>query len=1126
MNIDKIALRKACVPAIFRQGEVFHKRHAVEISNYSETSIRGKVHDYVDYDISVQQHDNGQLQSKCSCRSYNVPCSHVVALLLAVIEKKQEVEVVNATPSWEDYLKNLPALPEFRAAAAEVQTTKLLFFIQLFPTKWRLTPAPTYIKKSGEIGRRGRLQYGYNGALYGVEASEAEQKAVKTLAQRERTEDYSYSYYSSRPPDQFEFEYGDETGFILDMLSGSELYLDENAFASRRLHVINSTAQLFFQLSNGVLGANDQPAYQFFPQIQRNGHPEKLDENHRLLTARPFWILQGDKIFRLDGSFPAAYLLPFMRKGYQLRIPGDQIETFLQGFIPHLKHNIPLVLPENLSLRTARELTGRRLYLREKNEKLCVELRFMYGEIEVGSANDQQTNLASANSNNGHTNTLWRVERDSAAEAAVHESLVTAGLKLEENLDFYTPSQAPLPWVFDELPKLAAAGFEIFGQDDLKRHRVNRASPSVRVAVSSDIDWFDLNVEIDFGGIMLSLPNLRQALRQQNEFVKLADGSQARLPEEWLKRFRHFFNFAEVKDESGTVQIASAHAMLIDALFDEVEEKRYDDQFKKRVAKLRDFKGIAEVPVPENFQGVLRPYQQAGLNWLGFLKDYGFNGCLADDMGLGKTVQALAFLLREKALAEGSGIRMRATNGQRHNLPESSGGSEGIRVSVIKGGREKMRKGEMESGRKGEGESGSAGALATNGHKTNLIVAPLSVLFNWENECARFAPDLKLLIHHGLDRQKSAEHFAEYDIVLTSYATMRLDIEFLKNFPFNYIILDESQNIKNPISQTAKAAAILQSNHRLVMTGTPVENNTAELWSQFSFLNPGMLGSLNYFQGAFSVPIERYNDNAAASLLRKMIAPFLLRRTKEEVVKELPPKSEQIYYCAMSDSQKKFYNQVRDKYRAEIMNLIDTTGMQDARFKVLQGLTKLRQIACHPNLIAEGGKHDSGKFEAFLESLREIVAGGHKVLVFSQFVRMLKIISEELKQEKIMHEVLTGATRDRETPVANFQNDPKTKVFLISLKAGGLGLNLTAADYVMIYDPWWNPAAERQAIDRAHRIGQSKNVFVYKMITRDSVEEKILELQKRKANLVSQLITTDAGLFKHLSADDIRGLFS
>ncbi len=1075
-QLTKADLRNAATPAIYRQGEKLFEQGAVKIKSFDYSNVEASVKDqFYPYNVTIRETANGQLNAQCSCYLRYSPCQHTHAVLLAVLDEIQRLHALPPKPpSWEDYLSDLPQLQERDALNRDVQTMKLLFFIELKPKKWQLHPAPTYIKKSGELGRRSRLQFDYSGELRGAEASAAEIKAIQTIKQRSRPAEYSYNSYGMSEP--FEFEYGEETGYIFDMLADSAVYLDIPGPQPLPLRLVNSPAQLFFQLNNGVIGADGQPAYQFFPQIQFHDHPERLDENYRILTSRPFWILKNEKLLRLQDSFPANYLMPFTRKGYELQIPQEQVGNFLQSFVPHLRHNIKLVLPENLSLQTVRELTGRRLYMREEQEKLRVELRFVYGELEI-AASSRQSGNAGLTQNAGDNGKLWRVERDYPAEAAVHDAMTASGLKLDESLDFYAPTKEPLAWIFDELPKLAAAGFEIFGEEALKTYRVNRHQLNVKVAVSSDIDWFDLNMEIDFGGVMLSLANLKQAVRHQEKFVKLADGSLARLPEEWEKRFRHFFNFAEVDAEKGGAQIASAHAMLIDALFDEVHEKNFDAQFKKRVAKLRDFKGIAEIPAPANLQGTLRPYQQAGLNWMGFLKEYGFNGCLADDMGLGKTIQTLAFLLREKSL-----------NGHAAHGPE---------------------------GKRGKNQA-----------TTSLIVAPLSVLFNWEKECAKFSPDLKLRIHHGLDREKSAAHFSAYDIILTSYATMRLDIEFLKDFAFHYIILDESQNIKNPISQTAKAATILQSQHRLVLTGTPVENNTAELWSQFSFLNPGMLGSLNYFQSQFSVPIERYSDDSAAALLKKMIAPFLLRRTKEEVVKELPPKSEQIYYCEMTDGQKKFYNQVRDQYRAEIMNMIDTTGLQDARFKVLQGLTKLRQLACHPRLIDENSRRDSGKFEAFLESLREIVAGGHKVLVFSQFVRMLKLIADELKKEKIKFEVLTGATRDRQTCVKNFQEDPKTKVFLISLKAGGLGLNLTAADYVMIYDPWWNPAAERQATDRAHRIGQTKNVFVYKMITRDTVEEKILELQKRKANLVSQLITTDAGVFKHLTAEDIRGLFS
>jgi non-specific serine/threonine protein kinase len=1089
VQITRSELKKAVKTGTYSQAVHLHKSGAVEIHERFDKAARGvvKAGYMFEHKVSVAENARGQIESRCSCYSFGSICEHVAALVLAVLaeQEREEQNGPQAVP-WENYLKNLPALPAARPGVMTPKSHKFVFFLKLNPFDWRLQPARVYIKKNGAFGQRSRLSFGYDGNLNCSEATDEEKKAVHELHQRKKARGQSsYHSYSYESVFEFEFEYGEEIGAVLDVLSGSELYLEDNAAAPARLRVTNSQAQLSFKLERALEEPQAQESYRFFPQIQLNGHAEPFDDSFRILASRPYWLLRERKIYRVEKSLPPAFLQPFTQKNYRLQVPGENVLGFLQAFTPYLKHNIDLALPENLSLQTAREITGRRLYLNETGDGLGVELKFAYGEIEVSGMRNEAVSLAT----NGGPNALWRVERDHAAEAATHEALLAAGLAREAGGEFYAPKQAPLDWIFDELPKLAEAGFEIFGEENLNKHRVNRAAPNVRLAVSSEIDWFDLNVEIDFNGIMLSLAELRQGVRQQSRYLKLADGSMARLPEEWEKRFRHFFNFAQVKE--GKTQIASAHAMLIDALFDEVQDKRYDDEFQQRLRKLRNFKGIREIAPPENFRGALRPYQQAGLNWLNFLREYGLNGCLADDMGLGKTVQALALLLQEKN-SNGHSTNGAAKKNGAHKNPEHVNGKHNGHASL----------------------------------RTSLIVAPLSVLFNWEKETANFAPDLKVLTHHGLERERGVEHFKEYDLVLTSYATMRNDIEFLKDYPFHYLILDESQNIKNPISQTAKAATILQGNHRLVLTGTPVENNTLELWSQFSFLNPGMLGSLHYFRGAFGTPIERYGDEDSAALLKKMISPFLLRRTKEQVATELPSKSEQVYYCAMDPGQKKLYEQVRDHYRAELMNLIDQSGLQDARFKILQGLTKLRQIACHPALLEEGRRKESGKFEAFMESLHEIVARGHKVLVFSQFVRMLKLIETQLQAEGHQYEMLTGHTRDRQACVERFQNDPSVKVFLISLKAGGFGLNLTAADYVFLYDPWWNPAAERQAIDRAHRIGQDKNVFVYKMITRDSVEEKILELQKRKETLVSQLISTEAGLFKHLTAEDIRGLFS
>jgi non-specific serine/threonine protein kinase len=355
---------------------------------------------------------------------------------------------------------------------------------------------------------------------------------------------------------------------------------------------------------------------------------------------------------------------------------------------------------------------------------------------------------------------------------------------------------------------------------------------------------------------------------------------------------------------------------------------------------------------------------------------------------------------------------------------------------------------------------------------------------------------------------------------------MRRDIQLLRSYPFRFALLDESQAIKNPNAQVSKAARLLNAEHRLVMTGTPVENSTLELWSQFAFLNPGMLGGLEYFKKEFANPIERRQDEEAAALLRKLVYPFILRRTKDQVAPELPPRTERIVYAEMEPAHRRQYIRMRDYYRGLVLGMIEEEGFDDARMKILEGLLRLRQISNHPVLVDPDFKGKSAKMEMLLEHLHILRAEGHKALVFSQFVQMLKLIRAELDAAKIPYVYLDGKTSDRQTPVDRFQTDADIPFFLISLKAGGVGLNLTAADYVIHVDPWWNPAVETQAADRTHRIGQDKPVFVYKLITRDTVEEKILRLQDHKKALVDQLITTESSIFKALTSEDVRELFS
>jgi non-specific serine/threonine protein kinase len=580
------------------------------------------------------------------------------------------------------------------------------------------------------------------------------------------------------------------------------------------------------------------------------------------------------------------------------------------------------------------------------------------------------------------------------------------------------------------------------------------------MSLSSDLDWFDLDLEIDFNGTGLTLAELKKALQKEKRFVRLRDGSIARLPEKLIQKFQYLIEFGQTSDNK--IRFRDHHLSFVDKLLDEADKREVDEFSQQKLVKLEEFTKIKTYKIPKNLKGELRDYQRAGYNWLNFLNEFSFGGCLADDMGLGKTVQTLAFIQNEINIKNGP----------------------------------------------------------------NLIVSPTSVLFNWQREIEKFTPDIEYVLHYGTKRSRDVRSLRNKSLILTTYGHLRRDVNFLKDIDFHYVILDESQNIKNPQSETAQASLNLSSKNRLALTGTPVENNTMDLWSQFSFLSPGLLGSQSFFKETFMRPIEKGQDVQAVSTLKKLIYPFILRRTKDEVAKELPPKVENVIYSPMSEAQLKIYEQVRETYRNSIIQDIESKGLGKSTMRVLEGLTKLRQVACHPNLVDGSFDDEAGKFEALKLMIDDITSEDHKVLVFSQFVRMLTIMREHLEEQAIDYSYLDGSTKDREGAVNKFQNDEHVKIFLISLKAGGIGLNLTAADYVIHYDPWWNPAVEMQASDRAHRIGQTKKVFTYKLIAKDSVEEKILQLQGQKTELVKKLITTESGFYKSLNKTDIISLFS
>ncbi|MEM7475991.1 MAG: SNF2-related protein [Planctomycetota bacterium] len=587
--------------------------------------------------------------------------------------------------------------------------------------------------------------------------------------------------------------------------------------------------------------------------------------------------------------------------------------------------------------------------------------------------------------------------------------------------------------------------------------RVRRPS-TINIEVTSNEDWFDLHGDVKFDEQHASLPALLKALQKGDHFVVLDDGSKGILPEEWLGRLGGISSTGETQGDS--IRFRPTQALLLDSLLAEHQNVTKDRNFSKWCKKLEAFSGVKPAKEPRSFKGELRPYQQQGLGWFKFLQEFQLGGCLADDMGLGKTIQVLAMLERRRS----------------RRIP------------------------------KGQNK------------KPSIVVVPKSLIFNWLDEAARFTPKLQVLDYTGIERKQSLANQPDFDVLLTTYSTMRIDIESLQKRDFDYAILDEAQAIKNPNSQVAKAARLLKSDHRLGMTGTPVENSLGDLWSLFEFLNPGMLTAkaAKYFNKS------KENSDLRLKALGQALRPFLLRRTKQEVLTELPEKTEQTLLCEMTPKQTKLYKELREHYRLRLAKKVKEEGLAKVKIHVLEALLRLRQVACDPRLVDPESQVRGAKLDLLRDSIQELISEGHKVLVFSQFTTLLGLVRNDLKQAKIPFEYLDGKSRKRAESVRRFQENDAASVFLISLKAGGHGLNLTAANYVFILDPWWNPAVEAQAIDRAHRMGQQNAVTAYKLIAKDSVEDKIVKLQKSKRDLADAIVHSEEGIMGSLTAQDLQ----
>lgn len=707
-----------------------------------------------------------------------------------------------------------------------------------------------------------------------------------------------------------------------------------------------------------------------------------------------------------------------------------------------------------------------KLFLDEEGSLLTLQIQNVYdtdhGEVSLPGPNpDLQTGSYP------YEGKSFLIMRDQQAEADLTSKLQEMNFQARTNAIWFLEPEEAITFLLDAYPKLVEE-YRIYGEKNLTRYKVRLSQPVVVAKLESEEEdkWFNLDLAVEYDDQRVPIDKIWEAWTKKKRYAQLKDGSYTSLPESWLEKLAHKLKALGYDPEKPPQkQFKQFEAPVVDKILEDLPEAETDSFWNTLRTNIHNFQEIEQIGQPRGLNAELRPYQKQGVSYLNFLRSYGFGGILADEMGLGKTIQTLTFI--------------------QHLVERGSDGP-------------------------------------------NLIVVPTSVLPNWDREAEKFVPELRRLVIYGTRRENLFKQIEGSHLVITTYALLRRDLEELQKYKFSSIILDEAQNIKNPNTITARSVRKLGSKLRVCLSGTPIENNLFELWSLFEFLMPGFLGSQHSFQRGIVKPIKD-GDEETLDYLRTRVKPFILRRTKSEVAKDLPPKIENVYYCALIEEQQELYSALAKRLKEQVLQTVDEKGLAKSQMSILDALLKLRQICCHPRLLkldmpGVSTNLPSGKFDAFKDMITDIVDEGHKVLVFSQFVQMLQIIRSWLQISEIPFSYLDGASKDRFDQVDNFNNSPDIPIFLISLKAGGTGLNLTSADYVIHYDPWWNPAVESQATDRTHRIGQTRQVFSYKLICQNTVEEKILKLQESKRGVAEAIIPGQES-WKSLTRDDLEMLF-
>jgi SNF2 family DNA or RNA helicase len=1066
-------IREQAKPGNWRRGLEMHlaNNNAVQHMDLENQGISARVKgNYKShYSTNLIFKPNGILP-QCNCAIEEPWCKHAIAVALSVSEQQL----------WEAYWD----FPEDDLALQPIKNAKGILKVQLhlgynkakgIGLRLIERERDTWCAQPDKLLRRATTAEFPDGTPWSKVPEARQDIGVLQLIERLNIRQVSNNGWMLIP-----FESLSET---LHILAGVEELLDEKGnrlliedeplYPVLELHQNNITGQMSLALQWQHFEAG------YVPENGKTPDASKLQaifplETLELLDANAGWGKHYQRIYAL---YPALKRLPkVLKKGTFTDIPMQDGGRFLFEVLPNLRELLPIddsAMKETLNRITQPPVPSLNVEMLDPVAmRLRLVMHFNYDKARVAYSRSGKQEAYVVSTNKKKNRTAWH-KRDIEFEDKCWDRLNQACSQLLQNNALMAESDEAVDLFNFYLPRWEKEGW-IVNRINPQHMGMLQAShqPLVveaRLEFDESVTFFTLKLEAKLANKRIPLSSVQEQMVAGKKYFFVAETGFVEVPLHTLLAVSRTLQAFEPEEiDSDFYRIPTFKAGLIAEMVDSGIKLNMSKKFQRFWDVMTKGKPMEELEVPDNIKATLRPYQERGFQWLWFLYSYGLNGILADDMGLGKTLQAIVALQQAK---------------NKH------------------------------------------------GQFPSLIVCPTTLVTNWQNELNRFAPELDVLQLTGSERYDAYQEIRKADVVVTSYAILRRDINALKGYPFRFAILDESQQIKNKDSQTALAAKELQSQHRIALSGTPIENRLSELWSVFDFLMPDFLERFEDFRRRFIQPIEERANQDAARRLNKQVSPFILRRLKRDVLKDLPPKMEQVLYCDLTDNQRQLYLDVLEKAREELMNEAIERGGKISHQHVFSALTRLRQVCNHPALLGpdlSGGLMESGKFEALQDLLQNAIENGHRVLLFSQFVQMLKLVERWLKTQGIEYEMLTGATKseERQGKVDRFNKDERLKVFLVSLKAGGTGINLTGADTVIHYDPWWNPAAEDQATDRVHRIGQTKKVFVYRLIARGTLEERIMQLKAQKKDLVDGVISADRNITKKISLDDLKDILS